>query len=305
MADREAKIQELKAQRDAKIQELEAMIIERETRLQQLEQVAPVINNLTRMGEAFGDMATRLGDMIKNIEENPSKIEEWKDEDNIVVEAPHPEYQDGVPEDVTITYLSYESSSWMAAGEPLIVKRENLGDMLSLKRCAEYLHKRFPQKTFTHTDVQRCYHIFLLSIKKETHVEFMDDNRTDVCFEDYYLEPGLFSCARRDDLKYMFKAKKLIFACYNINDQDNDDYKCSVNWDIDKKKRDTQYPSFTLKELLQHDWAYEIFCKFWENVRDHEQIRALLYPLPKDVIDYTFGKLTSVTTSEYKKKIKV
>jgi len=294
----------------------EALNQQREALAQQIEQAESVqaaLARLRQLRDTFGGARlefddARLEHMVQDIDENPSKIEEWQDGPDFVGQT-HPDYPEGAPEDLTVTYLSYVAKTprhflaWSdpckTHGDPLIVQRESIGDILSLKRCAAYLHDCFPRKTFTAADVQRCYHIFCLGAKKATHVECMDENRTDVCFEDYYLEPGLFPITRRSELKWMFQAKKLVFVCYNVDDQDHDDWECSAEWHIEQKQADTKYSSFTLKELLQHDWAYQIFCNVWENVRDHEQIRALLHPLPKDIIDYIFGMLTNITKKDY------
>lgn len=219
---------------------------------------------------------------------------------------PHPDYQDGNANDVVITYLcgvqpfGHRSPDRVHPG--LSVVREPIGDKLSMKQCAEYLHWCFPHKTFSHKHVARCYDILLLVIKKATHVECMDDNRTDVCFEDWFLEAGVFTVKRRRELKYMFASKRLTFACYNVNDQDNEDWHDMARQDIDQQ-RGSKYPTFTMKQLLEHDWAYEIFCEFWEKVRDHEETRKVLQPFfPKDIIDVIFSKLTNVPKKDFNER---
>lgn len=201
-----------------------------------------------------------------------------------------PNYVDEVPSDVTLTYLTHPSKSCFAV-EPLVVKREALSEYLSYKHCARYLQKHLPKNTFTHANVERCYCIFLEAARKATHIECMTDYRTDVCYESFYTEHGVFQVPRARQVQSMFEARKLLFVCYDIHQQtaDNEWENCI---ELPLKER-AKYPQFTLKELLDHDWAYEMFCKFWGSIPTHEDIRACLAPLHKDVIDYIFGMLLS------------
>ena len=191
----------------------------------------------------------------------------------------------------------YVSPRW---NNHVSVVKEEIGDILCLRNCCLYLHITFSDRDFTRAEVERCFSIFVLLTQKATHTECMDDKgRCDVCFEDYYVEAGFFTDKRRNVVKFMLQAETLMIACYNINEQGHDDWKCSSKWSIERKKTDPvaiKYPTFTLMELLENDWAYDVFVRFWTSVRDHESCRRAFPPyIPKDIVNYIYEKLTPDT----------
>lgn len=207
-------------------------------------------------------------------------------------DLPHLAYPKGIATDLIITYLSHPSKSGFVV-EPLVVRREAVGKKLSLRRCAKYLHNRFPHKTFSHEHVLRCYHIFWLAAHKATHIDAWYDNCTDVCYETFYTEHGVLRTKRRTELKYMFKAQELSLVCYDIHQQLADEWTSFSDSELDERRR-CPYPQFTLIELLEHDWAYDIFRRFWEPIPSHEDVRALLQPsLSRDTVDHIFSMLWS------------
>lgn len=215
-------------------------------------------------------------------------MDEWGDAD-------HTRYEEGTSDDLEFCYL-------MLNKKEVCVVREKMGYLLSMKHCASYLHTNFPRKTFTHEDVLRCYKIFCITVRKANHVEWMNEYRTDVCFDDGcdIIKSGLFGCYRTKrsiQLFHMLKSQTLAFPCYGIGSgQEEEDWEGVLDWDIEKK-RNAKYPIFTLNELLENDWAYEIFCKYWDSIPDHQDVRDTLTEvimpirLPKDIVDIIFQQM--------------
>lgn len=190
----------------------------------------------------------------------------------------------------------------------LTVRQEKIGDKLSKRRCALYLHSQFPNKSFSETEIQRCYNIFLLVVRNCTYYDFMTDYRTDFGYEDYHLNHGVFTRERSSLVESFFQTKRCLFLCYNMNRQDEKDYKdfAEVNQSLpDKLLNPTfmKYPVFSLRELLESDIAYEIFYKYWNGLPNYEKTMAVLkeYGLTRDTINLIF---TKIRDEKYKNKEK-
>jgi hypothetical protein len=211
-------------------------------------------------------------------ESNKIAIEEskWKDEDIIHEDLT---YEDGKLDDFIAIYLKpifLNPKSTMGSPDTKIeIISESVGDLMSMKNCHEYLKMTYPLKTFTNRDVKRCYNIISLAIRKTNHVEAMTDHCTDVCWIHYYTNHGTFTYSRRKELEYIFKAKLLLFPCYDV-DQEFFVGSCPIH-----KER----PSFTLKELMEDDIKCRTFYNFWSNAGDFEPTYHILRALfPKEIV---------------------
>ena len=191
-------------------------------------------------------------------------------------------------EPVIITYLKSPFNS-LGKDPPVTVVREDVGYLLNLRSCENYLQITYPYKKFTSQDIQRCYDIFLLALQKTTHVERMTENRTDICYNKYYINSGTFRESRKSVLKVMFRSSLLLFCCYDVDDDVDDDDDCiDKTWPHSRGSTITEFPSFTLKELLENDEKYKIFRQFWNGLPDFVSSYKIFrnyFHLPHDVIN--------------------
>ncbi len=198
-------------------------------------------------------------------------------------------YIRGNANDFCISYLVRRKKKLTNDRLPLAVVTESIGDLLCLRRCCIYLHHTFPDRDFTHHEVEKCMQIFYLVLQSATFHEQMDENRLDICFEDYNDNFGIFDNSRKKLLKFMFNTPKLLFPCYNINRQGEPDW---------LKEKKVKYPEYTLEELLDNEWKYIDFCKYWCNLPNYERCRDALVEvsgLTKDCVGHIYSMLqTSV-----------
>lgn len=174
----------------------------------------------------------------------------------------------GAPDDFVVSYVK---------GDRIVSPK--MGAALSLQRCSHWLSFKYPNKLFTIFEVQRCYEILCLVLKKANHIECMSDTRTDVCWDNhdtYLIRDYLtFTTGRFTSLKLILEAEQAVFMCYDVNRQEEPE------WSPDNP----DYPYFTLKHLLENDESYKIFQNFWETIPTFEQVeQVLLKFFPRDIV---------------------
>lgn len=159
---------------------------------------------------------------------------------------------------------------------------EEIGDIFNRHNVAIYLEKFLPSEKFTIDDIELCYYIMSLLIQKSTHVECMENDRTDFCHDDCgvgenkarYLVPSGSKNGRRSDVDLMFRTKNIHIPCYGLDRQDEDDWK--------------SLPAFFLVELLRDKKKLRIFFDYWNTVPDYSSVYRILNTglnLPPDICD--------------------
>lgn len=162
---------------------------------------------------------------------------------------------------------------------PVKMVQENVGHLLNHEQCTAFLKRTYPFKTFTPAEIRRCYNVLLVVTRKATQIDGMTAKRLDVCFEHYYTNHGSFTQSRCNLLLMIFGANMPLFVCYDI---DNDE---ASGWPEGRNAK-SEWPSFTLKELLEDDEKYNVFRSIWDAVPDFEQTYCQLRAVfPKDVIE--------------------
>ena len=194
-------------------------------------------------------------------------------------------YSPKAPETFKITYLKpiFHQPSHTGGGRTTKVEvvTECVGDLLNHYRCALYLHFRYPTKSFTCEEVERCLEILSLAVRKTTHIEWMEENIFNICYDTYYVNYGTFSYKRRMAIGDIMNPslKRLNFACYNVNRQDEPEWS-------NKETRQQLYPEFTFEQLMQNDEDFQIYKRFWKSIPDHQMVRNILQIwFPKDIIN--------------------
>lgn len=254
-------------------------------------------------------------DMLKEKEseeaEEAANLSWISDTNNPTISIPYPR---GNNNDITITYLILtvklpKNSKTLprevtknsnlfpksAQEKELQVVTEDLGHILSLRNCSLYLHMTFPNRDFSDAEIRKCFDIFLLIAQKAGGYECINDMRTDFFYDvNKYSIPGLFTIKRKTILEDLFQGRYLIFLSYDPIKQEDKEW-IDLN-DVKNKlehPKILEYPTFSLKELLQCEKSYKIFLDFWANLPDHEQVRDIFRALglPRDIINYIFKRL--------------
>lgn len=233
-------------------------------------------------------------------------------------------YPKGNKKDVKITYLSPNFAKKFSYGEQDLLKgkislkviTEELGDLLSLRRCSMYLHFMFPDEDFSDNNIKRCFEIILIVLNKASHVEQMDTNILDCCYNYWFINHGVMTDKRKDILDLIFSNKTINIPLYNVDEQVNNDwiqttelsfeeklsYISSNDNNPDQDQSHLKYMTFTLKEMLECDQAYNLFIERWSKFPSHQEVRdALISAFPpnsyidQNLINYIFSKLTNET----------
>ena len=218
-------------------------------------------------------------------------------------------YEHGDPSDLVISYLypqNYRHRDYKQDKKNmyLFVKREKLGDKLNLRNCCLWLHLKNPKRNFTHSQIEMCYNIFKIILENATMTDGDPPDDLDVYYSVWHKNVGIFMESRCSVLRGTWNVEMLNIVCYNVDDQESADFAETSKWDLDKRQNDSvakKYPSFTLMELLDYEWAYKMFCDFWTGLPNHQKCRDVLQEackmyttrfLPNDIIDYIYSKVS-------------
>jgi len=211
-----------------------------------MEKLETIKDNFTKLNDKLGSITSLLDKMIDDYEKNPSILEDWEN-DEIVTD---PLY---VIEDTISSSCSSSCSFFITYLKPsngyLKVIYEDIGDLLNINKCYEYLSSIFPKRQFTVKEVNKCYNILSILMERVNFIEDMDSHRLDCCFDHYLLNYGVFTQTRRSTLRDIYGSVKLMIPCYNLKHQENKSWKCCSKWTLDQK-RDFDYPIFSIKELI-------------------------------------------------------
>jgi hypothetical protein len=147
-------------------------------------------------------------------------------------------YPIGKPDDYIINYDSQYNGQY-------VLKSNKIGHILSMRNCALYLAQHF--NVVTDDQVERCYYIFDLLVRKASMTEmcYSDSDRVDV-----FWEPTCIS--NQKSLIYsLFGRPKLYICCVDPNHDDNA---------IEKAK--------FLIDLILNEEEFQIFNTFWSSIDD-------------------------------------
>lgn len=220
-------------------------------------------------------------------------------------------YPPGNPSDFIVTYLSpkkekkkekeslFTEYGWEHArkSSSLVVTTKKLGHLVDKRRITLYLHSAFSDRVFNRAQVERCYQILKILSQNATMYEMSDDTSIDVFYQYYHKNPGVFTMKRTQMITRLLQCSNFNILCFEVNQQDTDNYIDTVTWNIERKQKDetgNDFLVFTLIELIDNDWAYKHFYNYWNSLPNHEKCRTLLkkkFKLPNDVVNYIFEQL--------------
>ncbi|MFS8159610.1 MAG: hypothetical protein ACMG6E_05255 [Candidatus Roizmanbacteria bacterium] len=146
---------------------------------------------------------------------------------------------------------------------PVKVVLEELGDVLSLHRCALYLAMLYPDRELTIKDVERCYYIMKLVLQKANSID------VDIFYETYWQRLGTITTTKLEVLQRLFSLNHTSFSilCGDANDIDS--------------------VQLTLLDLLDDEEDFAYFNQYWQSVANYEDVRNILLQfLAPDIVDY-------------------
>jgi len=157
----------------------------------------------------------------------------------------------------------------------LEVVREKIKYKITPRSCFFYLCSHFPTRKFTLQDVQKCYIIFDLILRKCNFFEHMEIGTTHIGYKEYNKHYGLNDTSKSEySLELLFN-HSLRIICYDLLNQCSENSKKFV-WSID--------------QILDNDEKYVHCLKFWSNIIEHQDIRdVLLIWFPDEIIDVIFS----------------
>ena len=199
--------------------------------------------------------------------------------DDFIVGYVEKEYHRKNPTDTRFNIIQFPSG--------FQIVKESIGDVFNYSAVALYLNKTFPQKTFKMPEVELTYYIMSILLQKSTHIECMDDNRADFCYDDSGKKEGknsylILNCnsgrdGRRGDVSTLLSIPIIFIPCYGLDLQDDE----TVDFNT--------LPQYRLIELLQDKQKLRIFFDFWRTIPDYGSIYRILHKglyFPPNIANY-------------------
>ena len=164
---------------------------------------------------------------------------------------------------------------------------EKLGDVFNRSTCASYL-SRYNNRNFTIEEVEKCYYIFSILLKKSNCWWETWDNGDFQAGAGYdnsvkFITPGVFK-PRKNMFWRWIDYPVLNIICHDLTDEEKSEEKEKG----EEKEKDRKENEFTLGELIQDKKKLRIFFDYWRTVPNHEEVRkTLLTKLPNnDIVTY-------------------
>lgn len=214
--------------------------------------------------------------------------------------------EDEKPENFIVTYLKpkvkkYGHFSSYDKKSNLELKTEKLGHLFNKRRIFWWLSCKYPQNVFSKEDVEKCYNIFSLFLKKTNTID------GDVGYKDYYYSRwfnnyGIFTESRKEVLDNLLSQDEIRIMCFNVDEQQfNANYVDTYNMTLEEKKNKLHkdYLTFSMNDM-KDDWAYNFAIKYLETIPDFQRTYDMFhkhFKLPIDIINHISGFLNTESPS--------
>lgn len=174
---------------------------------------------------------------------------------------------------------------------PLVVKTEKLETVFNKKTIYFWLNTKYPQRLFSVKDVEKCYELFSLFLKK-TNTMDGDTGYREFYYSWWHLNYGIFTEQRAKIISELFSQNDIRIICYNVDELDQKyGFINTFSLPLEEKKQHMDLLEFSLIEVLENDWAYDVAIKYLHTIPDFETIYNILHnhlKLSHDIICYIY-----------------
>ena len=207
------------------------------------------------------------------------------------------------PDSFQITYLKsikkeqgYGYFVEKAKKNYLEVKTEKIGHLFNKRRIYYWLCCKYPNKIISYQDVERCFNIFSLFLKKTNTHDGDYGKYREFYYSKWFKNYGIFTESRENLLKILLSQDDVRIMCFNIDEQQqNPETKSTYHFTLEKKKNPI-YKDFLVFSLndIRDDWAYNIAINYLNSIPDFQGTYDLLhlhFKLSRDIINHICGFL--------------
>jgi hypothetical protein len=152
---------------------------------------------------------------------------------------------------------------------PLELVEEEIGELLSVRRCWLYLEFHHADKSeWSMKDAERLYRIILMIL------ETTDEWDADVFYQPFYHRHGVFTKSRKQMLEYLFSNPSFSVCCI-----------------FDPCYTDSEAPGYDIIRFMTDETLYNQFLTFWGNIPTVADYQSALRPhFPKDICNMILTK---------------
>lgn len=181
---------------------------------------------------------------------------------------------------------------------PLKLQIERLGHLFNKRNIFFWLNLKYPQKRFSEENVEKCFAIFSLLLKK-TNTTDGDSNLREFYYSKWHYNYGVFEQTRKSVINELFGAEDIGIICFNVDEAENDpEYVSTFKLTLEQKRNSvySKFLNFSLIEIMESDWAYNTALKYLNSMPDFESTYDIFhnhFHLPKDLINHIASFLDS------------
>jgi hypothetical protein len=223
------------------------------------------------------------------------------DKINVILNA----LPDDEPDSFQVIYLTPKCPSGIVHSYysdkkyPLKLQTEQIGHLFNKRRIYFWLICKYPRKRFAIEDVDRCFTILSLFLKK-TNTSDGEPELREFYYCKWHKNYGVFAKSRQLLINELLSQDEIGIICFDADDAYADEnFVETFKMSLEEKQNNPMYKNyleFSLIEIMENDWAYNTALDYLRSLPDFEGTFHIFHKhfnLPKDLINHIVSFLDS------------